>query len=285
MSDAETGLGWSVGITPAGYFRATAPAGAHDVGERVPVMGWHTRTTAVHRTPTVLALLAFGWAMALTALIVDVMAGEAGRWDAPVHAWFLGHRLGPVTVLMETVTWLGSTAVLIPLVVAVGGYLVWSRREWGTTLFVWVAFAGSVVLGEAGKALLARPRPPVSDMIVRTGGFAFPSGHSVQAMTCWTLLAVLTATGGTLRRRTCVVFAWISAAITVLVGLSRLYLGVHWLSDVIGGFLLGAVWLLFLLAVRGRRGRLGPSAPRTIVLAEGDDLWQDDEVWEDIDDA
>ncbi|MEU9867919.1 phosphatase PAP2 family protein [Actinomadura sp. NPDC048021] len=248
-------------------------------------MGWHTRTTAVHRTPTVLALLAFGCAIGLTALTVDVTAGEAGQWDAPVHAWFLGHRLGPVTVLMEAVTWLGSTAVLIPLFVVVGVYLVWSRREWGITLFVWVALAGSVVLGEVGKVLLARLRPPVPDMIVRVGGFSFPSGHSVQAMTCWTLLAVLAATAGTLRRRTRVVFAWISAAIIVLVGLSRLYLGVHWLSDVIGGFLLGAVWLLLLLTVRGWRGRLGPPAPRTIVLVEGDDLWQDEEVWEDIDDS
>lgn len=59
-----------------------------------------------------LALLAFGCATALTALTVDVAAGEAGRWEAPVHAWFLGHRLGPVTVLMETVAWLDSRMLL-----------------------------------------------------------------------------------------------------------------------------------------------------------------------------
>lgn len=50
--------------------------------------------------------------MALTTLTVDVGAGEEGRWDAPVHAWFLGHRFGPLTVLMETVTWLGSRMLL-----------------------------------------------------------------------------------------------------------------------------------------------------------------------------
>lgn len=247
-------------------------------------MGSLKRVGAAAKTPVAaLVVLSVGFVLALAALSVEVAAKHTGGWDRPVHAWFVGHRYGAVTGLMEALTWLGSTAVLVPVLLAVGGYLVWSRRSWSTPLFVWAAFAGAVVLGEAGKVIFGRARPPAADMITRAGGYAFPSGHSVQAMTGWGLLAVLAVASGTLRRRTRLALAWACAVVIVLVGTSRLYLGVHWLSDVIGGFLLGAAWLSLLLAFRAGRGRLGPPPPRTVVLVEGDDLAQDDDVWEDTD--
>lgn len=247
-------------------------------------MGSLKRVTAAAEAPAVAsAVLSLGSVLLLAALSMEIASGDAARWDTPVHAWFVGHRSEVFTGLMESVTWFGSTVVLIPVLIAVGGYLVWSRRSWSTTLFVWAAFAGAVILGDAGKELFARARPPATDMITHAGGYAFPSGHSVQAMTGWGLLTVLAVTSGTLRRRPRAVFTLISVVVIALVGTSRLYLGVHWLSDVIGGFLLGVAWLSLLFAVRARRGRFGLPPPCPIVLVESDDFALDDEVWEDND--
>jgi undecaprenyl-diphosphatase len=132
------------------------------------------------------------------------------------------------------------------------------------------AFLGSVVLYDTVKVLVARPRPPVGQMVTSYSGYAFPSGHATQAVAFYGMLAALVAVNTP--SWAAKVAAWASAVgIWGLVGFSRLYLGVHWLTDVLGGFALGGLWLFALLllartvpALRARRSpRRRPAAPAT----------------------
>ncbi|HLL65827.1 MAG TPA: phosphatase PAP2 family protein [Micromonosporaceae bacterium] len=161
--------------------------------------------------------------------------------DSAVTAWLVDHRTGWLTATMRAVTMLGGFWLAVPLVVAVALLL---PRPWGrarTVAFVVTVTVGTSLLVNAVKVLIARPRPTLTDVIATANGYAFPSGHTGQAVAAYGALAYLIGQRLPARCRPAV---WAgAAAIAMLVGFSRLYLGVHWLTDVIGGLLIGAVWL------------------------------------------
>jgi membrane-associated phospholipid phosphatase len=111
-----------------------------------------------------------------------------------------------------------------------------------------VATVGTAVLVQVTKGLVDRPRPPVVSRLVAASDAAFPSGHSAQAIACYGALAwALTRLTAS---RAAHVVAWSSAlGIAFVVGLSRIYLGVHWVSDVLSGWFVGAAWLAVTVAV------------------------------------
>ncbi len=159
------------------------------------------------------------------------------------------------TGLMKSVTWLGSTVVLIPLVLVVGGYFVLRRRDWKPLGKLGASLLGAVVLYDIVKPLVARARPPVRfDVGYTFFGFAFPSGHTTQAIAVWGMLALPAA--GMMRRRRYVPFV-VAPLIVLVVGASRIYLGAHWLSDVLGGFALGGLWLCLVVMAMLVRARPG----------------------------
>lgn len=192
-----------------------------------------------------------------TAVCVAVFAGltwyvVAGApvtpLDRQTQHFALSHRAPWLNAVLETWTWLGSTAVLIPLLLGVSGLLWWGRRDRGAMVYLWVAFAGAMALYQAFKILIGRARPPVPEMLTHAGGYAYPSGHATQAITVWGLLAVLAVTH--LRGRMSRAFVLgATTVVIVLVGASRVYLGVHWFTDVAGGYALGAAWIGLLLAL------------------------------------
>jgi membrane-associated phospholipid phosphatase len=195
---------------------------------------------------------------------VDVLrAGPISRIDRPIHQWIVHHRPGALNAIMETVTWLGSSAVLVPLLAAAGAWLLYSRRDLRAAGYLWGGYAGVVILANLGKALIARPRPSRTDMLMAAGGYSFPSGHTAQATTAWILLAVMaTAAAGPSRAR----IAGCCTAVA-LVAISRVYLGVHWPTDVLGGLLLGIAWTALLTTIW--HPHLAPV--RGVVVYEGED--------------
>ena len=167
--------------------------------------------------------------------------------DPKVLSWVLAHRTEWLTVVMKTVTWLGSTALLYPLCVVIGAYL-WIRlREWKTSATLVAALLGAVALYNVVKPTVGRPRPPASAWIGTYSGWAFPSGHATQTIAFYGMVAfVLSAS------RSPSIRAWLwggAAVVTLAVGASRVYLGAHWLTDVLGGYALGATWLAAVIAV------------------------------------
>ena len=179
--------------------------------------------------------------------------------DRSVLDWFVAHRTPWLSAVIEVVTVLGSSAFLIPLVVTVG---VWYRRRRGTSgPFVLLAatYGGAYVLSQSLKILFGRPRPPVGAAIGHYSGYAFPSGHATQAAAVWLMLAFVLAAGVPSSRHR--VWIWAAATSTVVVvGITRLYLAAHWLTDVLGGWAFGAIWCGSVLVV-GARGRIAACAP------------------------
>jgi membrane protein DedA with SNARE-associated domain/membrane-associated phospholipid phosphatase len=178
-------------------------------------------------------------------LTQDVVAKEEATLSDPKVANFMAaHRVEWITAAMKGLTWLGSSALLVPLIVAIGGYFYLRQRDWRPAAYVAAALVGSNVLYQVTKLLVARPRPPASLHLISISGFAFPSGHATAVLACWGMSALLLVAGRSARVK---IVIWTGTGlIALLVGLSRLYLGVHWWTDVAGGFALGGLWLCIL---------------------------------------
>jgi membrane-associated phospholipid phosphatase len=173
----------------------------------------------------------------------DVVArDELVHIDGPVTRYVVDHRTEWLTTMMRAVSLLGSTTVLIPVIIGVG---LWARRRgkgWRPLAILAAAQLGSIALYDLIKPLVARPRPAVGQLVATATGFSFPSGHATQATAVLGALAYLASAWTP--RWSVKVAVWAAAAIAVvLVGFSRVYLGVHWASDVIGGSALGGLWL------------------------------------------
>lgn len=170
-------------------------------------------------------------------------------WDQAVHSFMVSHRVGWETTMARVVTWAGSLVVVAPIVLAVAAGLAFVRHEPRTALLLVAGVAAAVLCSDLLKVLVHRPRPPAAQSLVTPMGWSFPSGHAVNAAAAYGLLASVMARS---RRRPGV---WAAAALIVaIVAYTRLYLGVHWLSDVVAGIVLGGAWVLITARVMRRSG-------------------------------
>ena len=170
----------------------------------------------------------------------------------------VANRAAPVTVIARFFNLLGLVYVTLPVRIAIAGYLALRRRWWHFAAFVAAIVLSEVLIGTL-KGIYDRARPPGS--LVATSGASFPSGHSIAAAV--TIVAAVIALVPPGRRR-----AWWgvgAVAFSVLMALSRAYLGAHWLSDAIAGILLGTSCALLTALVVGalqrRWVRRHPGAP------------------------
>ncbi len=183
-------------------------------------------------------------------LLNRVLAGEIMALDSSAIALMTGHvRAAWLTPIMEIISF---TVTPIPLfasifAVALAGRL---RGIGGLGWFCTVNLVGSTILNQLLKFAIQRPRPDASLRLVEIGGFSFPSGHSMAAMAFFGLLIWLTWRYAGDRRMRAGLTALLCAAIAA-VGFSRVYLGVHYVSDVLGGFCVSLIWLAVYTKVAG----------------------------------
>ena len=208
----------------------------------------------VRATPRELQLLAlmFGvavsiWGLAL--LIASLGYPRIQRFDERVLVWFrrpddLAVPIGPSWLLgvARDLSALASTTVLVFMIVSVAGYLLLERRT-GMLGFVLVATCGGGLIVNVLKPLFARPRPSVVPHLVRVHSASFPSGHSLLSAVVYLTLATLLARV-TSDRITRVYLILLAAFLTISIGMSRIYLGVHYPTDVLGGWVGGFLWAL-----------------------------------------
>jgi undecaprenyl-diphosphatase len=151
-----------------------------------------------------------------------------------LHSWALGHPHWT-----KATAWWTTIFDPTPLRIAALGLVIWLRRRHAKRLALWAATTMVVggVLGVVLKLLVGRHRPDLLDPVARATGFSFPSGHALNAaLTAGVFVLVLLPVARGARRW----LLWGAAiAVTVLTGLSRIVLGVHWTSDVVAGWLLG----------------------------------------------
>ncbi len=143
---------------------------------------------------------------------------------------------------MRDLTALGSAPVLVLVVLAVAGFLV-ARRQYHALGLLMVATVGGILLNEVLKAAFARPRPPASFHLTEVRSMSFPSGHAMESAIIYLTLAALLAR--LVRTRTLrLYFIAVAFLLTFVVGLSRVYLGVHYPTDVLAGWTAGLGWSL-----------------------------------------
>jgi undecaprenyl-diphosphatase len=161
------------------------------------------------------------------------------RVDHAITSWMVAHRAEPVTTLAKVLTTIGSQTVLVPVVTVLALLLLW-RRRFDLTIALVGVWGGAILLYSLGKYFVGRPRPPADLWLVQVAGTSFPSGHATQSLATFAALAVVMSHW--LRRA-----PWPGVAVAVVlaagVGWSRVYLGVHWATDVAAGWLLAAGWL------------------------------------------
>lgn len=188
------------------------------------------------------------------AAVLDSVEDRTGvsRIDRPLLSWLLAQRSADLTPVAKAVSAVGSPATWTVVSVLV---VLWSgwRRRWLDAALVGCAGAGAVVLVSGVKEILRRPRPPVADHLVLETNQSLPSGHALGSVVVLGVLVVLV-----LRRvahpavRICLPAA--AALAVCLIGWSRLYLGVHWGTDVLAGWLLGGAWLATCVTLLRRLG-------------------------------
>jgi undecaprenyl-diphosphatase len=198
------------------------------------------------------------WAFA--ALASDVKEGETDSFDRRV---ILAMRhpgdltpIGPPTFqeAVRDVSALGGVSLLGIVTAIALGFLILDGKA-HMALFAGGSVVGGMVVSVLLKDVFQRPRPEILPHVAYAANSSFPSGHSMMSAVTYLTLAALLARSQE-RRRIKAYFLLLAALLTFLVGLSRVYLGVHWPTDVLAGWMAGAVWaMLCWVAARWLQGR------------------------------
>jgi undecaprenyl-diphosphatase len=194
-----------------------------------------------------------GWAIG-EAWIAAVGSAELEAMEA-----LAGGRTDPWITLARLITWAGSAFVLVP-VAAVSSLLLARAGRRRRALAVALSLAGAMLISYLVKLLTSRPRPPVEHLQAVTGS-SFPSGHATQAAALWLALA-FALRGAPFSRSVARVGALGALLLALGVAWSRVYLGVHYPSDVVAGLLLGGSWAVFVACVCRAPAHSGTASAR-----------------------
>jgi len=211
-----------------------------------------------------LGIIASLWVFLLVASLVT--AGRTQAFDEQVlralrRASDPGVPIGArwVQSIALDLTALGSGVVLFTITMLVAGFLA-IERHYSMVALLFTASFGSMIANTALKAFFARPRPTVVPALALVGSTSFPSGHSMIAAVVYLTLGALLARTTT-RRRLRVYYLGVALVMSALIGLSRVYLGVHYPSDVLAGWAAGVLWALLCELVAQRLQREGVVRP------------------------
>jgi membrane-associated phospholipid phosphatase len=183
----------------------------------------------------------------------DVINQEPVGADAQLGTWLYVHRSPFLTRAMFVSTSFGSTATVTLIAVAFGLYLLWRRHLYWLAVLA-TSVGGGSLLNRLLKYAFHRPRPQFDDPILALTSYSFPSGHTMAATVLYGVIAAyLLAKTRDWRWRVLII---LSASLLIgFVGLSRIYLGAHYLSDVMGAMAEGLAWLSLCLTVLHFLGR------------------------------
>ncbi|MGW0555950.1 phosphatase PAP2 family protein [Streptomyces sp. NPDC002926] len=203
-----------------------------------------TTLTAKHisRTAALGVTVLCATLFAALATVVTLHHGLPLPLDRSMHVWSVRHRPALAVSLARGITATGTG--VFPYACAVAAGLIAGRDTRGR-IYAVVGAVGFLALGQAARSgllhLIGRPRPATADWVTHASSFAFPSGHA----TTFALMAGLLAWAIAGRARPALAYAGCVLLVSwaIAVGLSRVYLGVHWPSDVLGGWLFALAWL------------------------------------------
>jgi undecaprenyl-diphosphatase len=217
------------------------------------------KLTASLFTPLLIMLVAALLALAFAKLGSEVMEGETRSFDSEAlqMAGLLRSSCSWLTSVMRDLSGMGSTVVLSLVTTATVGYLALVNAR-TTAVVVASAVVSGTLLVSVFKAAFGRLRPDIAFAALQESSLSFPSGHaSMSAIVYLTLGALIASTRRRWSQRLYILL--IATLMTALVGVSRVALGVHWATDVLGGWAFGAAWAMVWLVLAQYMARRGPS--------------------------
>lgn len=194
------------------------------------------------------ASLAIGGVLLFTMLARSVTGGATQAFDDSVMRWVGAHPLrGKLEPIMVEITMLGTGSVVMTIV-AVSGLFLWLTRHKYSAMLLMVATFVGIILNNVLKMGFSRERPHIFEWGTHAMTSSFPSGHAMSAATVYVTVAYLAAR---LQRQRWARWVTVIGAlvIVVLIAASRVYLGVHYPSDVAAGVILGTAWAGFCMAM------------------------------------
>jgi len=201
-----------------------------------------------YKTEIALILISLGL-FAFFKLLEEVLAGETGAFDRSILLWFrnpndITDPIGPqwLETVVRDITALGGFLVLGMLSLFVVGYL-WLKKQHKMAVFVGASVFTGIAINTLLKELITRPRPDIISHGTGAALSSFPSGHTMMSTVVFLTLGALLSLATNDRKIKFYILFW-SILLPLLVGLSRLYLGVHWPTDIIAGWIAGATWAL-----------------------------------------
>lgn len=201
-----------------------------------------------HELATLLLMVAVaGGVWCFVELADEVTEGDTQNFDRAILLAFrnpddLSDPIGPkwVEEIGRDVTALGGVAILTSITFAASGFL-WLRKQVRTALFLLIAVGSGMLVSSAMKRAFDRPRPDLVPHGAYVYTRSFPSGHSAMSAVTYLTLGALLARVQSQRRLKAYLLI-VGALTTIAVGISRVYLGVHWPTDVLAGWTVGASW-------------------------------------------
>jgi membrane-associated phospholipid phosphatase len=173
--------------------------------------------------------------------LVHTKSTSLQQLDARVHDWAVSERNSGATTFFVTMSTIGGPAGVAAMAAVVTIALLMARR-FGWAAYVVINVAGGGALDWELKRYFARARPDVALMLRRAAGYSFPSGHAMESTILFAALSYLAIRTFPRWRWKSAVLA-LSATLIVAVAFSRVYLGVHWISDVAAGIVVGLLWV------------------------------------------
>jgi len=188
------------------------------------------------------------------ALLTILMAGAWGihlepveRLDRMILEWFTARRTVGLDQIFSNVSWAGSSFILLPAILVQACILI-TRKKVRDAMFLVVSFVGASALSNIFKFVIARPRPDLFPSLISLPiGFSFPSSHASQITVF--VLAELVLLKVSMGSKSFILFTIAGGVLILLVCLSRLYLQVHYPTDVVAGFLTSFFWIAGLAAL------------------------------------
>ena len=193
------------------------------------------------------AALALGGTYVFAELAGHVTSGKTQRFDEAVLRWIHEHRIESFEPVMLEITFLGTGSVVITMV-SVAALFLWLTRHKYSAILLLISTVGGILLNTLLKVGFGRPRPRIFDWGTDVVSWSFPSGHAMSSAVVYGTVAYLAAR--LQKKRWHRVLTFVVAAVLIgLISASRLYLGVHYPSDVIAGVIIGLAWAAFCMAL------------------------------------
>jgi membrane-associated phospholipid phosphatase len=209
------------------------------------------RNVGLRLEPLIAAVGTVGLATCLVILLglswlgQEVWEQEAFGFDTTVLLWIHQWANPGLDAVMLKITALGNPEFVVPLVVLSVGWLWWKHRRLEAKIFA-IACLGASILNQELKLFFAKPRPELWTRLITENTFSFPSGHALGSLVLYGLLAYILAVQFPKFSR------WIycgAVGLIAAIGLSRLYLGVHWPTDILAGYAVGFLWLMICITM------------------------------------